>query len=124
MVLRYQMEFAKPNSTRGSRSEEQGDEIPIGLVHLLDRHVLQLEGAGHGCLRLAVGPVVGHAQRHGHAQGRDEQVAVGGVLGVDLAKQLEAETVVDLDQLPLGDAQLPRQLGDGTEGVSTTAPNQ
>ena len=77
--------------------EKEGDQVAIGLVDLSDRHVLQLEGLGHGRLRFTVGTVVGHAQGHRDAEWRDEQVHVW-VSSVDLPEQLQGETIVDLDE--------------------------
>ena len=88
-------------------TKQQVDKIPVGLIHLLDAHVVQLERIGHALKGRAVSAVVSHSQRQGDAQGRDEEI-LGGCLAVEFSIQLEGEIVVGLDQLQLGGAQRPR----------------
>jgi hypothetical protein len=67
------------------QAPQQVDHGAIGIVDLLDRHPLELEGLPHSLAGLAGGTVVGHAQCHPDAQRRDEEVLLFGLLLGDLA---------------------------------------
>jgi hypothetical protein len=108
---------------RGVEAAQQVDHAAVRRVDRLQRQAAQLQCLPHRPLGLSGGAVVRHAEGHAHRQWRDEEVGTGLARGHGL-EEFEREAVVRGDQVGLGGGEGSGELGDGADGVATTAGQQ